>query len=106
MLKIPDVENCGLTRESEKGIGDAFHVLRGEIAQLVEQGTENPRVIGSIPILATIFLLVQTLLGFKFHGSYFCPMRDGAKLPKYGIKQSSATQKRGTEIGGTERGFL
>ena len=27
----------------------------GEVAQLVEQRTENPRVIGSIPILATIF---------------------------------------------------
>ena len=28
----------------------------GEVAQLVEQGTENPRVGGSIPFLATIFL--------------------------------------------------
>ena len=28
----------------------------GEVAQLVEQRTENPRVIGSIPILATIFV--------------------------------------------------
>ena len=30
--------------------------LGGEIAQLVEQRTENPCVIGSIPILATTFL--------------------------------------------------
>ncbi len=29
----------------------------GEIAQLVEQGTENPRVGGSIPPLTTIYLL-------------------------------------------------
>ncbi len=28
----------------------------GQIAQLVEQGTENPRVGGSIPPLATIFI--------------------------------------------------
>ena len=29
---------------------------RGQVAQLVEQGTENPRVGGSIPSLATIYL--------------------------------------------------
>ena len=29
----------------------------GEIAQLVEQRTENPRVVGSIPTLATIFFI-------------------------------------------------
>ena len=29
----------------------------GQIAQLVEQGTENPCVSGSIPLLATIFIL-------------------------------------------------
>jgi hypothetical protein len=28
---------------------------RGQVAQLVEQGTENPRVGGSIPSLATLF---------------------------------------------------
>ena len=27
-----------------------------QIAQLVEQGTENPRVLGSIPSLGTIFI--------------------------------------------------
>jgi hypothetical protein len=31
--------------------------LQGQIAQLVEQRTENPRVGGSIPSLATIYLL-------------------------------------------------
>ena len=30
----------------------------GQIAQLVEQGTENPCVSGSIPLLATIFIAV------------------------------------------------
>ena len=29
------------------------HVARGQIAQLVEQGTENPRARGSSPFLAT-----------------------------------------------------
>ena len=31
--------------------------LKGQIAQLVEQRTENPRVGGSIPSLATISIL-------------------------------------------------
>ena len=30
------------------------HVPHGLVAQLVEQGTENPRVSGSIPLWATI----------------------------------------------------
>ena len=30
--------------------------LRAQIAQLVEQRTENPRVVGSIPTLGTCFL--------------------------------------------------
>lgn len=32
--------------------------LDGQVAQLVEQGTENPRVGGSTPSLATLFLLI------------------------------------------------
>ena len=32
---------------------------RGEVAQMVEQGTENPRVRGSIPFLATIFYIEE-----------------------------------------------
>lgn len=35
----------------------------GQVAQLVEQGTENPRVGGSTPSLATIFLLVGLVAG-------------------------------------------
>ena len=34
---------------------------RGQIAQLVEQRTENPRVGGSIPSLATIYLSKKSL---------------------------------------------
>ena len=34
--------------------GDERPPARGEVAQLVEQRTENPRVVGSIPTLATI----------------------------------------------------
>ena len=39
-------------------------MMRGQVAQSVEQGIENPRVGGSIPSLATIArLLLFTLLG-------------------------------------------
>ena len=37
--------------------------LRGQVAQLVEQGIENPRVGGSIPSLATFLLLVVSGCG-------------------------------------------
>ena len=40
-----------MTAPSFRGCRDP----RGQIAQLVEQRTENPRVVGSIPTLATIF---------------------------------------------------
>ena len=35
------------------------HSAIGQIAQLVEQRTENPRVLGSIPSLATIFKILR-----------------------------------------------
>ena len=34
-----------------------------QIAQLVEQGTENPRVLGSIPSLGTIFIFGDSRTG-------------------------------------------
>ena len=37
--------------------------LLGQVAQLVEQGTENPRVGGSIPSLATFLFLLQAACG-------------------------------------------
>ena len=46
-----------------------YGLLHGEIAQLVEQRTENPRVLGSIPSLATIFLLQ-----FTRYKSHFSPL--------------------------------
>ncbi len=41
------------------GAGDRRLSTRGEVAQLVEQWTENPRVPGSIPGLATILLFLS-----------------------------------------------
>jgi hypothetical protein len=35
--------------------GPMLYSPRAEVAQSVEQGTENPRVSGSIPLLGTIF---------------------------------------------------
>ena len=40
-------------------------VYQGQVAQLVEQGTENPRVGGSIPSLATRFLDSACLVGYS-----------------------------------------
>ena len=37
--------------------------LDAQVAQLVEQGTENPRVGGSIPSLGTIFLIKTMCCG-------------------------------------------
>ena len=48
--------------------------LSGEVAQLVEQRTENSRVVGSIPTLATIAPIVYRL----GHG-LFMPVR-GVRL--------------------------
>ena len=38
----------------------------GQLAQLVEQRIENPRVRGSIPRLATSFLKTPALTGWRF----------------------------------------
>ena len=38
---------------------------QGQIAQLVEQRTENPRVVGSIPTLATIFRVLTLLTAIE-----------------------------------------
>ena len=51
--------DCGLIRVCLKGgtrVSELSHRcdLPGQVAQSVEQGTENPRVGGSIPSLATI----------------------------------------------------
>ncbi len=43
--------------------GDASTNGLGQVAQLVEQGTENPRVGGSIPSLATLLVCIVLLTG-------------------------------------------
>jgi hypothetical protein len=49
----------------------------GEIAQLVEQRTENPRVLGSIPSLATTF----NRLASNDLRSFFFPAKNPEKRP-------------------------
>lgn len=51
-----------------------------QVAQLVEQGIENPRVGGSIPSLGTTILKARSLIGLFFclhicPASYHCPER-------------------------------
>jgi hypothetical protein len=43
--------------------------LSGQVAQLVEQRTENPRVGGSIPSLATIHSPEPLFVFFAYRGS-------------------------------------
>ena len=53
---------------------------RAEVAQLVEQGTENPRVGGSIPSLGTIYFkgLGENLTPFLLHKIVFSLCSCGA----------------------------
>ena len=44
-----------------------YGIFHGEIAQLVEQRTENPRVVGSIPTLATL-LRSEALRAWSYGG--------------------------------------
>ena len=44
---------------------------QGQVAQSVEQGTENPRVGGSIPSLATIFQLDVRLFRLTRLSKYY-----------------------------------
>jgi hypothetical protein len=52
MVRAADGGPCFLT-----GMGARSFPRSAEVAQLVEQGTENPRVDGSIPPLGTILFL-------------------------------------------------
>ena len=45
--------------------------LQAQIAQLVEQRTENPRVTGSIPVLGTFIFLVLCKLKFIEFFSFY-----------------------------------
>ena len=71
----------GVARPIEKGTGATKSLTmrpvpvtmgRGaEVAQSVEQRTENPRVIGSIPILGTFYF--NNLRTFRFPSSDYIP---------------------------------
>jgi hypothetical protein len=39
-------------------MGKTYNILEAEVAQVVEQRTENPRVSGSTPLLGTIYEIV------------------------------------------------
>ena len=66
----------------------------GEVAQLVEQGTENPRVVGSIPSLATIFFcppLGRVSAGSRDPGFGSCSgIREPGFGSRSGIRDSGA----------------
>ena len=53
--------------DAKCGLGDNLALL-GQVAQLVEQRTENPRVGGSIPPLATSYPKPTLLVGFVISG--------------------------------------
>ena len=48
-----DLKSCGVTPVPVRFRSRALYFL-AQIAQLVEQRTENPRVTGSIPVLGTL----------------------------------------------------
>ena len=48
-----DLKSCGVTPVPVRFRSRALYFL-AQIAQLVEQRTENPRVTGSIPVLGTV----------------------------------------------------
>ena len=43
----------------DTGIGKTYNILDAEVAQVVEQWTENPRVSGSTPLLGTGYEVVK-----------------------------------------------
>ena len=54
-----------ITRRSQVQIlSPLLFIMNAQIAQLVEQRTENPRVAGSIPALGTVVPRIQMYLGF------------------------------------------
>jgi hypothetical protein len=55
--------------------------MNGQVAQLVEQRTENPRVGGSIPPLATILFSINTIKErASFSVAVFIPLRRARKV--------------------------
>ena len=62
MLRRGGSEEEGLSPRPVQHPRRSAHI-HGQIAQLVEQGIENPRVGGSTPSLATTFLLIAAATG-------------------------------------------
>jgi hypothetical protein len=43
----------------DTGVGKTYNIIEAEVAQVVEQRTENPRVSGSTPLLGTNYEIVK-----------------------------------------------
>ena len=88
-------------------VGRGFEPLQarqsydGRVAQLVEQGTENPRVTGSTPVPATIFKASQTNGLRGFFVSVNAAFGLSLIFPCLYLILNSKTDQRGTK-GGTE----
>ena len=52
-----------LPTTSELDVKSSIPILRAEVAQAVEQRTENPRVSGSTPLLGTMYVVFSSNLG-------------------------------------------
>ena len=68
---------------------------KAQVAQSVEQRTENPRVGGSIPSLGTSAAVLRTLLLLTmFRPSYHCsPSSSGMQMPVSSLLPMKATNK-------------
>ena len=69
----------------------------GRVAQLVEQGTENPRVTGSTPVPATIFKASQTNGLRGFFVSVNAAFGLSLIFPCLYLISNSKTDQRGTK---------
>ena len=93
-------DRVGAVRYSDCVFSSGERLLRvyGEVAQLVEQRTENPRVVGSIPTLATIFFKQNFLFAYfiavsAFLQVPFCALTCGSPLLRFeSIKYSKVLQ--------------
>ena len=72
--------------QDHREVARVYSLAVGQVAQLVEQRTENPRVGGSIPPLATIlqFLSVQTTGPAVAMQKFFSSGQIGATSPMFG----------------------
>ena len=88
---IRSVVSCSLDSLSSVRDGATECIKLGQVAQLVEQRTENPRVGGSIPPLATNSRLSQfVLLCLKSNRSFYveAPVRDFGRCRAVDLRSS------------------